>query len=259
MIDIINKHRAVLIEAVKMRLNELYAGSILGRMWAVLFPILFLCIYLFVYLVVFKVRFPGLNTTGFVLYVFSGLLPYMSFMQVLNESTTLVRANLNLIRSVVLPIELISVRVVLTSLVSQLTSILFLLVLAYFYGKFTIEILFLPVAIILNFMMLVGMSWLIAPIGYVLPDMSHVTNLVTLFLLFISPIAYTHEQLNGLMKLVVFLNPIYYLLLPYRICFLPGIDYEIWQLAISVVLCISSFYFGARAFAQAKKIMVDAV
>lgn len=71
------RHHRILRETARQKFTEMYAGSVLGRAWALLFPLLFLCIYLFVFLVVFKFRFAGMSTAAFVLYVFSGLVPYM--------------------------------------------------------------------------------------------------------------------------------------------------------------------------------------
>lgn len=253
------RHRRVLLETVRLRFTEMYAGSILGRTWVLLFPLLFLCIYLFVFLVVFKFRFPGLSTAGFVLYVFSGLVPYLVFMQVINEATTAVRANLQLVRNIILPIELIPMRIVLSAMVTQISGFAVIVLILAFTGELAPEVMLLPVAVALQFLLLAGLAWMMAPLGMVLTDISQAVNLLSLFLLFISPISFQPAQLDGYMKLVVYLNPIHYYLLPFRAALLPSLEFAAWELAVSAALALGVCLLGLRSFASAKRVLIDAI
>src|SRR5476649_2491550 len=69
--------RRVLYASAKAELKKRYAGSLLGPAWAFLYPLLFLSMYLFVWLVVMKMREPGLGRLDYVLFVFSGLVPFL--------------------------------------------------------------------------------------------------------------------------------------------------------------------------------------
>lgn len=253
------RHRRVLAETVRMRFTEMYAGSVLGRVWVLLFPLLFLCIYLFVFLVVFQFRFPGLSTAGFVLYVFSGLVPYLAFMQVVNESTTAIRSNINLVRNFILPIELVPVRIVLGAMITQLAGFVMVVLVMVGSGGIGPSLLLLPLAVLLQFLLLVGLAWAVAPLGLVLTDISQAVNLLTLFLLFISPISFQPAQLAGPMKLIVYLNPIHYFLLPFRVTFIPEVEFAAWELAVSALLAMLVFAVGLRSFSNAKRVLVDAV
>ena len=67
----------LLVAITRVELSKRYAGSVLGPLWLVLQPALLLSVYIFVYLVVFKMRFADFSRLDYVLYVFTGLIPYM--------------------------------------------------------------------------------------------------------------------------------------------------------------------------------------
>src|SRR5437899_1504965 len=124
------RHRRILGTTTRLEIVKRYSGSLLGRVWVVLYPLLFLSIYLFLYLVVFKIRFPGLSRLDYVVYIFSGLVPYIAFMETMGGAVVSIRANLHLIRNVILPVELIPARVVLMAMVTESVGLVLLLGLA---------------------------------------------------------------------------------------------------------------------------------
>ena len=89
------QHRKVLLTTTWVELLKRYSGSILGKMWLILYPTFFLCIYLFLFLIIFKVRFPGYSQLDYVVYVFCGLVPYIGFMEALNAGCVSVKQNIS--------------------------------------------------------------------------------------------------------------------------------------------------------------------
>ena len=57
----------------------------------------------------------------------------------------------------------------------------------------------------------------------VVPDVAQFVNLGLTFLMFISPIGYNVDMLSGYMRLLAYLNPIYYLTEMYRCSLLPQV------------------------------------
>src|SRR5438045_827388 len=105
-----------------------YAGSILGVLWYPLYSTLLLGSYCFLYLVVFRVRYRELGTYEFVLFVFSGLIPYLGFSEAVSTGLGSVKANLALLRNAVFPIELVPVKHVLAAMVGLFSSLALLIV-----------------------------------------------------------------------------------------------------------------------------------
>src|SRR5262245_65295365 len=79
-----------------------YAGSILGMLWYPLYSALLLASYSFVYLVVFRVRFAEFGTYGYVLFIFSGLIPFLGFSEAVAMSRPSVRQSLSILKNAVL-------------------------------------------------------------------------------------------------------------------------------------------------------------
>ena len=103
-------NRRVLVATTRVELEKRYSGSLLGRAWIVLYPVLWLSIYLFLYIVVFKVRYPSFSTLDYVVYIFSGLVPYIALMEAVTAGVVSVKQNLHLVRNIILPVEMIPAR-----------------------------------------------------------------------------------------------------------------------------------------------------
>src|SRR5204863_5039924 len=97
------------VEDVRQR----YAGSILGSLWAVLYPVATLAFYMIIYVYIFKIRPNTLDEYGYVVLVTSGLIPLMAFSECLSAGAGSLVAQRNLLLNTVFPAELIPLRAVL--------------------------------------------------------------------------------------------------------------------------------------------------
>ena len=144
-----------------------YAGSILGMLWYPVYSGLLLASYCFVYLVVFRVRFQEFGTYGYVLFVFSGLIPYLGFSEAVATSTPSVRQSIGILKNAVFPVEFVPVRFVCASLFGLLSSlaILVLMILpTHFRGW---HFLYLPVALSELFVFCVTVAWILSAIAVI--------------------------------------------------------------------------------------------
>ena len=98
---------------VKREVIGRYRGSFLGLLWAFVNPILMLAIYTFVFGVVFKVRLDSQSTElyddkfAFALLLFTGLILFNLFSECLSRSPGLVLANVNYVKKVIFPLEIL--------------------------------------------------------------------------------------------------------------------------------------------------------
>jgi lipopolysaccharide transport system permease protein len=250
------RHRRVLAATARVELGKRYAGSALGLFWIILQPLLLLSVYLFVYMVVFRVRFPGLTQFDYVLYVFAGLVPFLALMETVGGAPTLIKANIHLVRNVLLPIEVVAARSVLTGLAGQTAALAMVVVLSAAAGTLSWHVVWLPVVVLLQALLLVGLVWIVSSIGVVLPDTAYVVNILLLLLLYISPIGFTPEMVPAGFRLLIVLNPVYYMAEMFRAVLLGGaVDYQV--VAIYTLICAGGFVVGATFFRAFKGILVD--
>src|SRR4051812_39482726 len=136
-----------------------YAGSILGVLWYPLYSSLLLGSYCFVYLVVFRVRDRELGTYDFVLFVFSGLIPYLGFSEAIGVGVGSVKANLALLPNAVFPIEFVPVKHVLAALVGLLISLSLLIVMVLPTRFAGWHLMYLPVPLVSLLLFTLAVVW----------------------------------------------------------------------------------------------------
>jgi lipopolysaccharide transport system permease protein len=250
-------HARLLIAMTRVEVAKKYAGSVLGTAWLFLQPALLLSVYLFVYMVVFKLRFPGFSRLDYVLFVFAGLVPYIGSMEAVTVSVLSVKANMHLVKNVMLPVELVPVRTVLVALVSELVALGLVLLLSAFAGSLSPALVALPLVVVFQAGALLGVAWIVSGIGVALPDMSYLVNLFMFLLMFISPIAFRPDMVPPSLRFVVYANPVHYMIEVFRDCLVSGrsIDPLVWTTFF--VSSVVVFAVGAAFFKTFKTVLVD--
>ena len=87
-----------------------YKGSMLGIFWSLATPIFMLAVYTFVFSVVFKARWGAGGSdskTEFALVLFAGLMIFNLFSECVGRAPGLILANVNYVKKVVFPLEVL--------------------------------------------------------------------------------------------------------------------------------------------------------
>ena len=251
------RHRQILFATTRVELSKRYAGTFFGPVWVALQPLLFLGVYLFIYLVVFKVRFPGYSDLYYVVYVFSGLVPYITLMESLSQGVVCIRQNIHLVKNVMLPIDLIPARTVLMSIVTQLAGLCLLAILSAINGTLSFSLAFLPIAVALQALFLLGLVWMLSALGVLLPDLSYFVNNFLLLLLFLSPIAYMPNMVSPGLSFLVDYNPIHYMMEMFRVSVIGGYDLAYPTLGIAGLISLGTFVLGCVFFRRFRNSLPD--
>jgi len=206
-----------------------YAGSLLGILWYPLYSALLLGSYCFVYLVVFRVRYKEFGTYDFVLFIFAGLIPYLGFSEAVSTGLGSVKQNLSLLRNAVFPIEFVPVKHVLAALVGLLISLalLILMILPTRYAGW--HLLYLPVPFVSLLLFGVAVVWVLSAVAVVVPDIAQLVNIALLLLMFVSPIGYSVDMVPARARLLVYLNPMTYLIESFRYAMIGLRTSSMWQ------------------------------
>ncbi len=251
------EYRVILYTTTRAEISKKYAGSFIGLFWIVLYPACFLGIYSFLYLVVFKIRLPQFSQFGFVLFVFSGLVPYLAFMEITATSTVAIKQNIQFVKNVMVPLDLVPVRLVAMAMVGELIGLIILAAMLAFSGSLSIHLPLLLVALPLQALFFVGLAWLLSALGVLLPDMANFINLMTLFLLFISPIGFEPSMVPGTMSWVLIANPIAYMLDVMRSTMVAGYPLSLFSWSVFTAMSLATFLAGLLFFQRFKTFIVD--
>lgn len=252
--------RRMLAAITRFELQKRFSGSILGLAWVVVYPALLLSLYLFLFLVVFRVRFPGLSSFDYVLYVFSGLVPFIGLSETLSAGCATLRNSLYLVKNVVLPPELIPLRTVAASFVGQAVSLGILLVMIAASGRLTRAALLLPLVIALQVLLHVGLVCIVAIAGLLIADLAQIVALGLMFVMFVSPIAFKAEMVPAALSAALYANPVYYLVEAYRACLLPGAgDVSPAVLSAYALMCLAVYVAGTVLFGRLRRVITEYV
>ncbi|HET7697848.1 MAG TPA: ABC transporter permease [Vicinamibacterales bacterium] len=249
--------RRVLASVVWLEFQKKYAGSVLGVLWHPLYAALLLATYSFVYLVVFRARFAEFGSFEYVLFIFSGMVPYLGFSDAVATATPSVKANLSLLRNSVFPLELVPIRQLIVSMGGLLISLGILLVLLIVSGHAGLHLLYLPVPLLLLFVSLAGLVWFTSAAAVLIPDVTYVVNLLLLLFLFISPIGYPLSLVPGAARIWVLLNPLTYLVESFRFALMGLREIPLWTDAVFGVFALVLAVAGAGFFRRLMPVFTD--
>lgn len=205
------KNRELIKALIKQDVLGKYRGSIAGILWAFFNPMLMLAIYTFVFSVVFKARWSGGSSSQveFALILFIGLIAFNFFAECINRAPTLILGNVNYVKKVMFPLEILPLVALGSSFIHFTISLIIWLV-AYilFIGSPHITIFYYPLVVLSMLMLTLGIMWFLAALGPFLRDITQFMGMLTTMLMFLSPIFYPITALPEKFRIYLKLNPI---------------------------------------------------
>jgi lipopolysaccharide transport system permease protein len=126
--------------------------------WLLLYPFVVLGIYAALYVFIFQVRPQQMTPTEYVLYMFSGLVPFMMTSESLSSGVTAVVANKSVLNNTVFPIDLAPIKPVLLSQGISIVGFFTIVLAAALIQKLKWTATLLPVIWSLQILFLVGLN-----------------------------------------------------------------------------------------------------
>ena len=254
---LIARYREILVRTVVTEVRRKYAGSVMGMLWMAAFPLILMSLYALIYLAIFRIQPAAMTQFDYVLYIFSGLIPFLGFMEALNTGASSLSLNRAVLLNTVFPSELIPVRAVLAAQGATFVGLTIILVLAIGLGKHSLVLLLVPFLWLLLVLFVTGLAWVLSLASLVLRDIQQILAFVSIVLLIISPIAYTLDMAPGPIRVVVYGNPLSYFLIALHEVLVFGRLPPAGVLATTVCIALSSFCLGFWTFQRAKRLFFD--
>lgn len=205
------RHRSLIAASVKREVLGRYRGSVMGILWSFFNPLFILAVYTFVFSVVFQARWGGGSgsKTEFALVLFAGLMMFNLFAECINRAPGLILSNVNYVKKVVFPLEILPAVTLLAALFHLLISLgVWLLAYVIFFGVPHATVLYLPLIVLPLVVFIMGLGWALASLGVYLRDVSQFIGVVTTVLMFLSPIFYPATALPEAYRHLLYLNPL---------------------------------------------------
>jgi lipopolysaccharide transport system permease protein len=255
------RHRRLVLHTTRSDVQARYTGSVLGLAWAVINPVLLLSVYVVLYVVILGIRMPGRSSgLEYALVIFTGLIPWFGFSEATTASVGSVVANASLLHNTSFPAAVLPVKAVFGSLLSLAVGLALLLMALGTTGHFSLYWLFLPVAIATQLLLSLGLGWILSALNVFVRDLAQAMSALLLFLMFASPIAFTAEFVaNSRLRVLLYLNPISYLINLYRLPLFYGRPPGPADLAVGPLLSLVLFFLGYRFFVRIRPHLTDHV
>jgi len=194
-----------------------YKGSFFGLAWSFFYPVFSLAVYTFVFSEIFKSRWgsgDGAESKAqFALILFVGLIVLGLFSEVLNRAPGLIVSNINYVKRVVFPLEILPVVAMGAALFHAFVSVMVLL-LAFLLSNGNIywTALLLPLVLLPLIVLILGIAWFLASLGVFVRDASQTVGIVTTIMMFISPVFYPITAVPKEFQTLILANPLTFMI-----------------------------------------------
>jgi len=206
------RNRELVSQLTKREIIGRYRGSLMGLAWSFLNPLLMLTVYTVFFTVAFKARWghAGENShTDFAIILFVGLIVHGLFSECLSRAPGLIIQNVNYVKKVVFPLEILPWVVVFSALFQAVVSLIVLLSAQILFNQsLSWTVIFFPLIIIPFVFVILGFAWFLSAFGVFLRDIAHVMGMLTSVMLFMSPVFYPISSLPPQLQPWLMINPL---------------------------------------------------
>lgn len=238
-----------------------YKGSMLGLVWSFLNPIFMLAVYTFVFSVVFKARWgTGVeeSKTQFALVLFVGMIVHGFFAEVLNRAPDLMLSNVNLIKKVVFPLEILPLITMAAALFHTFISLVVLLAAFTVFNSYLHwTAVFIPLVLLPLVVLTIGLAWLLSSLGVFLRDVGQTIGIVTTVMLFLAPVFYPISALPVEVQPWIMANPLTFIIEQARAVLILGRMPDWAGLGIYTLAAVLVAWAGYAWFQRTRKGFAD--
>jgi lipopolysaccharide transport system permease protein len=245
------RHRQLAWALARRDITDRYVGQALGAVWAFIHPMLLMGIYIFLFMIVFKIRVgvrPGMPD-DYALYIICGMVPWLALQDSTNRGVTALSGNASLVKQVVFPIELLPFKISISSLLPMACGIgvLFVYMLVR-YASLPATLLLLPLLILFQLALMVGINLLTSPVGCYLRDLKDIIQVFFLVMMYLLPIFYLPDMVPAALRPLLTWNPFSHLIWCWQdVFFFQRIAHPVsWGITIGLSLFVLAL--GNRGF-----------
>lgn len=204
--------RRLIARMVKREVVGRYKGSVLGLLWSFVNPLVMLAIYSVVFGFIFQARW-GIDTQqNFAIILFTGLIFHALLAEVINRAPTLMLENANYVKKVVFPLQALGWIALGSAFFHFCVSLLILLL-----GEVIVSQVvpwtwvYLPFVVLPWLIFCLGVTWFLASLGVYIRDIAQVSSIAVTLFLFLAPILYPKSIVPESYQMLLYLNPLTYI------------------------------------------------
>ena len=210
-------NRHLIAQMTKRDVVGRYKGSAMGLAWSFFNPLFLLVVYTFVFSEIFRARWGGIggddSKTQFAVVLFAGMIVYGLFNEVLTRAPGLILSNVNYVKKVVFPLEILPVIAMGAALFHGLVSLgVLMIAFVFFNGSLPWTVIFAPLVLLPLVVLTLGLSWILASMGVFLRDVGQTIGLITMVMMFLSPVFYPLSAVPERFHPYILANPLTFII-----------------------------------------------
>ena len=252
------RYRQLLLSLTWRDVRVRYKQSLLGIGWAVLLPLSMMLVFTFVFTRAIDAASVLDVNMPYALFAYTGLVPWMFFSMSLGGCVNSLVANRNLVTKVYFPREVFPLSSIASSFVDfcmAMTVLGGLMVYFHLRSDWTfvphMALLFLPVVILVQIVMTVGLGMLLAMANLFYRDVRQVFSVAIQLWMFVSAVVVPVPQDGSTLARLIALNPLVPLISAYRDCIIhgqwPDTGGFVYAASVAVGLLMGGWYCFRRA------------
>lgn len=248
-------NRYLIWQLLKRDIAQRYQGSIMGIAWSFITPLMLLTVYTFVFSTVFKSRWggdPNESKVYFAMLLFTGMIVFGIFSEMVSRAPGLILSNVNYVKKVIFPLEVLVWVSLGTVLFHSAISVLVLMIMQLLVNaELPWTIIFFPVILLPLVFIGVGFSWFLSALAVYIRDIGQITGVFTTILMFLSAIFYPVSALPEEFQIFLKLNPLVFIIEQSRKVLIYGQQPDwggfVMLLAIGFMIAWGGFFWFQKA------------
>lgn len=248
------EYREMIISLTKRDLRSRYKGSVLGFLWMFLNPLLQLAVYTIVFSVIMR-----MGIEKFYLFMFVALVPWLFFSTCLTGGTTVIFAQQDMVKKIYFPRDVLPISFTVSQFINMLLSfvVIFAVVFVSGVGINFKAFLCLPVIMLIEFILCLGVTYLVSALSVYFRDLQHILGIVSMAWMYLTPVIYPVEMVPEQFVDLFYLNPMTSITIAYRDILYYARVPELGTLTNAVVMGIGILIVGKLVFSKLQKGFVE--
>ena len=257
------RNRHLIMQMTKREVLGRYKGSIMGMAWSLLNPVFMLTVYTFVFSVVFKARWGtegDESRTQFAVVLFVGMIVHGLLDEVLNRAPGLILSNVNYVKKVVFPLEILPVISMGAALFHSAISLgVLLAAFLLFNGYLHWTAIFIPIILAPLVILTLGLAWILASLGVFLRDVGQTIGIITMVMMFLAPVFYPVTAIPEEIRPWIMANPLTFIIEQAREVLIWGRLPDWSGLGFYTASAIATAWAGYAWFQKTRKGFADVI
>lgn len=242
-------YRQLLKSNVRKEIRGKYKGSFLGVLWSFVNPLLTTLVYAIVFPFILKGGQEHYTT-----FIVIAILPWSFFTTVIAQGTNTILMNGGIIKKVYFPREILPLSVAVSALINFLISCIIICIFLICSGiGFSIYILLLPIVVVIQFLLSLGIILITSSIDVYVRDLEYIINFFISMLFYATPVLYSMDMFPKRIQMLLHLNPMATIIESYRNIFfyqtMPNMIGLLFVFIFSIVLLL----IGIKVFKKLEK------